>query len=284
MPELPEVETIVRDLCRRRVPGCRIVDVVLGWPGVVEAAGRNQFLRIVPGRRILSIVRRAKYLVFRMDNEMYLLAHLRMSGRIYLEPESGCHAATRLSLRLEDGRWLDFVDPRKFGRWMLVGNPAEVLGRLGPEPLSAVFTEAWLGEQLRLHRRQLKPLLLDQTFLAGLGNIYVDEALWAAGIHPCRCAADLSDREVQSLHKAIGRVLRQGIRNRGTSLGNGRPNFKSPDGRQGRNRSRLHVFRRTGQPCPRCGKSIERMVVGQRGTHVCPLCQVRPSSLPCVSR
>lgn len=284
MPELPEVETIVRDLCRWGVPGCRIRDVTLGWPGVVGPAGRARFIRGVRGRRILSIRRRAKYLVFALDNRDCLLAHLRMSGRIYLEPKGGQHGSTRLSLLLDDGRRLEFVDPRKFGRWTLVSDAETALGRLGPEPLGKGFTERWFRENLLSRRRQLKPLLLDQAFLAGLGNIYVDEALWVAGIHPCRCSAGLSDVEVHALHRAIRSVLRQGIRNRGTSLGNGRPNFRSPDGRLGANRNQLHVFRRTGQSCPRCGGMVERIVVGQRGTHVCPACQIRPSSLPCASR
>lgn len=284
VPELPEVETIARDLCRRGVPGHRIREVILGWPGVVGLAGRGSFIRGVLGRRILSIGRRAKYLVFALDSRDHLLAHLRMSGRIYLEPTGGKHGSTRLSLRLDDGRWLEFVDPRKFGRWILVSDAEKVLGRLGPEPLGKDFTESWFRRNLLARRRQLKPLLLDQAFLAGLGNIYVDEALWAAGLHPCRSSAGLSTGEVHALYRAIRSVLRQGIRHRGTSLGNGQPNFRSPDGRHGANRSHLHVFRRTGQPCPRCGGAVERIVVGQRGTHVCPACQIRPSSLPCASR
>lgn len=285
VPELPEVETIVRDLRRQGVPGRRIGDMELHWPGVVGGEEESRrFRRLIPGRRIERIRRRAKYLIFDLQGGLHLVAHLRMTGRIHLG--SGCvsRAGTRLTLRLDDGRSLVFVDPRKFGRWLLVDDPERVLARLGPEPLGAGFTTRWLAEALRRHHRQIKPLLLDQHFVAGLGNIYADEALWLAGIHPCRCSSALRGAEIGALHRAIRAVLRQGIRNRGTSLGEGRPNFQGPDGRRGGNRGHLKVFRKTGEPCPRCGTGIERLVVGQRGTHVCPVCQISPSSLPCASR
>lgn len=284
MPELPEVETVVRDLRRKGIPGRRIESIRLDWPGVVESAGRRRFLRSVPGRRILAIRRRGKYLVFDLDAKLHLLAHLRMSGRIYVQSAAECNAATRLTMRLDDGRRLEFVDPRKFGRWALVQDPDLALARLGPEPLGAGFSAGWLEERVRARHRQIKPLLLDQSFVAGIGNIYADEALWAAGIHPCLPASGLNRAQVRALHAAIRDVLQQGIRNRGTSLGKGRPNFQGPGGRRGGNLRQLKVFRRTGMPCPRCGTAIERMVVGQRGTHVCPACQIRPSSLPCASR
>ncbi len=284
MPELPEVETIVRRLRRQGICGRRIRNVHLEWPGVVDLPGRKQFLRTVPGRIIRSLRRRAKYLVFELDSGYRLLAHLRMSGRIYLESNGGRHAAARLTIELDDGRRLLFVDPRKFGRWSLVASPDPVLPHLGPEPLDRTFTAESLARRMQGLRRQIKPLLLDQSFLAGLGNIYADEALWMAGIHPCRRSEELNPGEIRALHHAIQAVLRQGIRNGGTSLGEGRPNFRDPGGRLGGNRRQLKVFHRTGQPCPRCGATIVRMVVGQRGTHVCPACQIRPSWLPSASR
>jgi formamidopyrimidine-DNA glycosylase len=149
----------------------------------------------------------------------------------------------------------------------------EILGALGPEPLAAGFTCKILAQRLSLRKRLLKPLLLDQAFMAGLGNIYVDEALWESKIHPCRIAASLTEPEVRALHRAIPRVLKRGLKNLGTSLGTGKANFYSVAKHQGRNRDKLNVFRRTNRPCPRCQTIIQRIIVGQRSTHICPTCQ-----------
>ncbi len=279
VPELPEVETIVRELRCRHVVGCRIDRVIVHWPGVIGNVAPRHFQRMLGSRRIESIHRRAKYIIVGMEGGISILIHLRMTGRFCLEKAPGVvRSSVRLELLLDDGRVLKFIDPRKFGRWVLTRDPGRDLERLGPEPLERDFTVAWLTERLKGCRRQIKPLLLDQTFVAGVGNIYADEALWSARIHPCRRALDLTDGEIKALHRAVRKVLRQGIRNRGTSLGHGKPNFKAPGGRQGGNQSFLNVFRRTGEPCPHCGTTIERLVVAQRGTHVCPACQVRPSS------
>jgi formamidopyrimidine-DNA glycosylase len=147
------------------------------------------------------------------------------------------------------------------------------LSRLGPEPLENGFTLNVLAGRLRRHKRRLKPLLLDQAFVAGLGNIYVDEALWDAKLHPSRIAATLSRDEIKALHRAIPRVLKRGLKNLGTSLGTGETNFYSVARHRGRNKDELKVFRRTDHPCPRCNNSIERIIVGQRSTHICPNCQ-----------
>lgn len=285
MPELPEVETIVRELRRRGVVGCRIIGVRLHWPGVVGRVDPRRFERMLRLRRIESISRRAKYIVVGLDGGLSILIHLRMTGRFGLEKAPGQpHAAVRLEVLLDDGRTLKFIDPRKFGRWALTSDPARDLGKLGPEPLERGFTVAGFAGRIMGCNRQIKPLLLDQSFVAGIGNIYADEALWTARIHPCRRSSDLTRDEIKALYVAIRSVLGQGIRNRGTSLGHGKPNFKAPGGRRGGNQSFLKVFRRTGEPCPHCGTPIQRLVVGQRGTHICPSCQVRPSSPLCVSR
>ena len=143
----------------------------------------------------------------------------------------------------------------------------------GLEPLAPAFTTKSLIKKLRAKKRLLKPLLLDQTFIAGLGNIYVDEALWEAKIHPCRIASTLSDAEIKALHRTIPLVLKRGLRNLGTSLGTGKANFYSVARRKGRNTDELKVFRRTGMPCPRCGQAVQRIIVGQRSTHMCRKCQ-----------
>lgn len=274
MPELPEVETVARDLRRSGLEGRTVARVTVHWPRTVAALTPGAFSRALTGRRIERLWRRAKYLVFELSGGLSLLVHLRMTGRFELaargtEPDPH----ERLTVGLDDGRHLRFLDSRKFGRWILTDQPGRILDRLGPEPLARGFTRGVFAERLKAHRRQIKPLLLDQTFVAGVGNIYADEALWEARLHPRRQAAQLSRAEADRLHDALCMVLRRGIGNFGTSLGSGRANFYSVAGRRGRNQDGLKVFRRTGEPCPHCGEPIRRLTVAQRGTHICPRCQ-----------
>lgn len=274
MPELPEVETVVRDLCRAGLAGRAIRAVRLSWPRTVAPLAPAAFARRLRGRTIRSIRRRAKYLVLTLSGGDTLLVHLRMTGRFdFAAAGAPPDRHTRVALQLEDGRELRYLDPRKFGRWTLTREPRRILDALGPEPLSADFQAARFAAALARRRRLLKPLLLDQTFVAGLGNIYTDEALWDARLHPLRRADTLTPREAQRLYAAIRRVLRRGVARRGTSLGSGRANYYSVGGRRGRNQDGLRVFRRTGEPCPRCRAPIRRLTVGQRGTHLCPACQ-----------
>ncbi|MFO7495053.1 MAG: bifunctional DNA-formamidopyrimidine glycosylase/DNA-(apurinic or apyrimidinic site) lyase [Desulfobacterales bacterium] len=277
MPELPEVQTIVDDLVAAGLPGATVTAVAVHWPRTVAGLDCREFAGRLSGRRISGIRRRAKFIVFDLAPDLHLLVHLRMSGRLLLVAGGGERAAHQhVILALDDGRELRFHDPRKFGRMYLVADTTERLGRLGPEPLARVFTAQRLAEGLRARQRALKPLLLDQTFIAGLGNIYVDEALWDARLHPCRRAASLAANEIQALHRAIRTVLRRGLRNNGTSLGAGQSNFNSIGERRGSNREALRVFRRTGLDCPRCRTPIARIIVGQRSTHICPRCQTAP--------
>lgn len=274
MPELPEVQTVVDDLAAAGLIGRRIDRARVFWPRSIAAPSVDDFSRCIAGRTVTSLGRRGKYIVIGLDPPWHLLIHLRMSGRLNLVPADVprlAHEHVLLSLVGNDD--LRLFDPRKFGRCHLLADPAEVLGRLGPEPLAAGFSARVLGERLAAHRRMLKPLLLDQRCIAGLGNIYVDEALWAARLHPCRCSDTLTRRDIAALHRAIRRVLRSGLRHMGTSLGAGAANFYSVGRRRGRNQDGLQVFRRTGLPCPRCRASIERIVVGQRSSHLCPNCQ-----------
>jgi formamidopyrimidine-DNA glycosylase len=226
------------------------------------------------GKKISTIWRRGKFLVFDFTSGHHMLIHLRMSGRIHLvsaDAERQKHEHVIISF--ENGRQLRFHDTRKFGRVYLLKNPEKILGKLGLEPLAAAFTAKSFAKRLKTRKRLLKPLLLDQTFIAGLGNIYVDEALWEAKIHPCRIASTLSDAEIKTLHRTIPRVLKRGLKNLGTSLGTGKANFYSVARRKGRNKDELKVFRRTGLSCPRCGQAVERIIVGQRSTHICGRCQ-----------
>jgi formamidopyrimidine-DNA glycosylase len=274
MPELPEVQTIVNDLNAADVVGPKISGAKVFWPRSIAEPSPAIFCRRLKGKQFTAISRRGKYLVFELTDGYTLLLHLRMSGRLHLVAAGTPRIKhEHVILSLDDHRQLRFHDTRKFGRLNLLKNPAKILDRLGPEPLAQEFTTRTLGMLLKNRIRMLKPLLLDQTFIAGLGNIYADEALWEARLHPCRRAATLSKPEIRALRLAIPRVLKRGLKNLGTSLGSGETNFYSVASRRGRNKDQLNVFRRTELPCPRCRTTIERLIVGQRGTHICPKCQ-----------
>ena len=276
MPELPEVQTIVNDLVASNVINRTIVGVEVFWPKTIGDMKTETFRKKVSGQTIQNIRRRAKYIIFDFAAQWHLLVHLRMSGRLYLTPNSlKQDKHEHVILHLNDNSDLRFHDTRKFGRMILTENPESILGKLGPEPLSNDFSAEQFKTMLKSRHRQLKPLLLDQTFIAGLGNIYVDEALWEARLHPQRIASSLSTKKVNDLYHAIRKVLQQGIDNQGTSLGDGKSNFVSAKRRQGSNAKNLMVFRRTNRECPRCGSMIKRIVVGQRSTHICPRCQKR---------
>ncbi|HHX42399.1 MAG TPA: DNA-formamidopyrimidine glycosylase [Chloroflexi bacterium] len=280
MPELPEVETVARGL-RARIVGEVIVGVEVFWPRSVASHSVEAFADGLVGQAIVDVGRRGKYVVLSLSGHGCLLVHLRMTGRLLLEePEEGgdpdAQRYTRVLWRLCSGRRLRFWDIRKFGRVHWVAAPEEALAALGPEPLSVAFTVDALRAMLRARRRQIKPLLLDQHFLAGLGNIYVDEALWEARIHPARRAHTLSDAEVARLHAAIVGVLGAAVRGRGTTL----RDYRSADNRPGDYQHELVVYGREGQPCRRCGHPIVRTVIGGRGTRLCPICQPEAVATP----
>ena len=274
MPELPEVQTVVDQLIKRGIVGRTITGARVDWPKTVAGDPPERFCRRIAGSTIRRVTRRGKFIVVHLSRGMTLLIHLRMTGRLnWVEAGTPCNSHEHVALALGQEGELRFQDTRKFGRMVLTDSPEALLGRLGPEPLSRQFTCSRFSRMLQSTRRQIKPLLLDQSFLAGLGNIYVDEALWKAGIHPLRISASLNEAETTALHRSIRHVLNQGLKNRGTSLGRGKGNFYAVGNRPGRNAGQLKVFRRTGAPCPRCGANIVRMTVAQRSSHVCPNCQ-----------
>lgn len=272
MPELPEVETAARDL-DAAVRGARIAAVIhLDWPRMIEGVQAEAFVAALPGCRIERVWRRAKWLLVDLGPSRTLALHLRMSGSLYVpDPGEALDGHVRLVLALDDGRSIRFRDVRKFGRARLLD--AEGLAALdatfGPEPLEPGFTATWLRRALARRSTRLKPLLLDQAFIAGLGNIYVDEALWLSGLHPERAASSVSSAEATALHAAIVAVLTSSIRRRGSTL----RDYRTGTGELGGNQAHFQAYGRTGQPCPRCGTPITRLVVGQRGTHLCPTCQ-----------
>lgn len=269
MPELPEVETITRWL-GPLLTGKTIREAVLLWKRTLVTPSPDTFCRAMRGRNIRAISRRAKFihLLLGPNPTTSLIIHLRMSGDLQIRPAGQLTAPhDRLLLHLSDDHVLAFHDPRKFGRVWLVEDPAIVFGRLGPEPFSDAFTPGWLYEALHRHRRQIKPLLLDQTFLAGLGNIYTDEALYRSHLHPLRLSNTITTTEAEQLHAAIRQVLLEGIAYQGASI--------DSVYRRGRFQDRFLVYGKTGQPCPACGTPIARLAVGQRSSHICPQCQRR---------
>ena len=274
MPELPEVHTILEELRDAVLIGQSIEDVIISWPRTIDKMDAVDFRNILLHKQIIDLKRRGKFILIMLSDGWCLCIHLRMTGKLLLLPHlSPATSHVRLQLQLSDQRQLHFHDTRKFGRWYLVRDCNEVVGQLGPEPLGEDFSLTRFCEQLKARKTALKPLLLDQHFLAGLGNIYVDEALFEAGLHPLQRAFTLKSDQVQRLHKSIISVLKQGVSYRGTSLGKGKANYYRPDGSSGIHQNILKVFRRTGQSCPNCGQTIQRIVVAQRSTHFCPKCQ-----------
>lgn len=265
MPELPEVETIARKL-EPDLVGRTIKSADLRWSRTLATPSPKKFREQIKGQRIKEVTRRAKYFILRLS-DFDLLIHLRMSGDLLIknsttEPETH----DRLIIKLSGSKLLVFNDTRKFGRVWLTADPQEVLGKLGPEPFGREFTPQWLYAALQRKHRQLKPLLLDQTFLAGLGNIYTDEALHIAKLHPMGMSDSVSEEQAQALHEAIRKVLKEGIKRNGASI--------DWVYRGGEFQNYFRVYDREGEPCSVCGTPIQRLVVGQRGTHICPKCQV----------
>jgi len=271
MPELPEVETVARGL-RTSLVGATVVGAEVRWARSLVPPDPSAFTTRLTGQTVTDVGRRGKWVVIALSGGDALLVHLRMTGRLVLESEPCLDDPhLRVLLFLDDGRRLCFFDQRKFGRMVLTAEPQVVLGALGPEPLAEDFTAAQFADMLARRRGRIKPLLLNQRFLAGLGNIYTDEVLWRAGVHPLRTADTLTPAEVRRLHRAIRLVTRAAIASGGTTLPDRA--YRRADGRPGEFAPRLGVYGRVGQPCPRCGLAIERITVGQRGTHVCARCQ-----------
>lgn len=281
MPELPEVETIVRAI-RPRVVGRRIEGTTVTWPRTLGGMAPAVFSRRLHGLRITDVARRAKHFVVPVPTAarpgQAIVGHLRMSGRLLVEPRSAARSPwLRVALHLDDGHDLCFVDVRKFGRLELVEDAAARLADLGPEPLEAAFDDAAFAACLAGRRRGLKAALLDPRVIAGLGNIYADESLHAARLHPLRRADTLRAPERRRLRTAIVTVLEAALAQEGSSFDTF---YRTPDGQPGRYQEQFAVYGRTGRPCRRCAAPIRRLVVAGRGTHVCLRCQRPPRITP----
>jgi formamidopyrimidine-DNA glycosylase len=272
MPELPEVEHAARSLGAQIVGRTIVAVTKLDWERMVETPAVELFLNLLQGREVRAAGRRAKWILLTLDSGWTLALHLRMSGSITVHgPDAQPDVYTHLVLLLDDGQQVFFHDTRKFGRARLLDDQglAALDSAHGVEPLSEAFTPEALAALLRRRRTRLKPLLLDQREIAGLGNIYADEALWLAQLHPLRASDSLDDHEIARLHSGIRLTLLQGLQHGGSTL----RDYRNGYGQAGTNQEHFNVYGQAGKPCARCGTPIERIVVGQRGTHLCPVCQ-----------
>ena len=273
MPELPEVETVRRQL-EPVLVGRRFERVEIRDSRLVRPFDPAEVAAELAGERVAAVERRGKYLIVRFETGRSLLIHLRMTGSLR-------HAAggtlqvdphRRAVVKLDDGSDVAYRDVRRFGTWQLL-EPGELrpylAARLGDEPLDALFTAARLGERLAGRRAPVKAALLDQRTLAGMGNIYVDEALWRARIHPLRSAQSLDRGELRRLHRAVRAALEHGIARQGSTL----RDYALPDGGSGSMQDEFRVYGRGGEPCDRCGTPIAKTRVAGRGTWFCPVCQ-----------
>jgi formamidopyrimidine-DNA glycosylase len=273
VPELPEVETVRRRIAPlvegRTIASAEIVD-----PRLTRPVPPSLVADALVGERIAAVERRGKYLLWRLGSGRTLVVHLRMTGSL-LHAAAGdlpADAHRRATLALDSGAAVGYRDVRRFGTWELLDDGhlrPYLASRLGPEPLAPSFTSARLARIVDGRRAPIKSVLLDQRRIAGVGNIYADEALWRARIHPRRPAGELDAPEIQRLHRAIRAALRRGVELNGSTL----RDYVAPDGEGGGMQHEFHVYGRLGEPCDRCGRPIERIVVGGRGTWLCPRCQ-----------
>lgn len=273
LPELPEVETIKRTL-QPRLIGRRFAGAQVLLPKIIRTPDPDQFKETINGKKILSLDRRGKYLLGQLSEGLVFVVHLRMTGSLmYCRPDTPLARHTHVVLPLDNGDQLRFTDLRQFGRiWLLPETSLKNLSgyqNLGVEPLETAFTVSYLKKLLKGRHRQIKPLLLDQTLIAGLGNIYTDEALHRAQINPEHPAGTLSPQEITRLHQAVRTVLQEGIEYRGTTV----RDYLDGNGRPGGYQELLRVYNREGQPCRRCGQAITRKKISGRSAYFCPACQ-----------
>ena len=291
MPELPEVETIAREL-RPLLVGRTIVDAWFDWPRQIKHPAPDEFVRQIRGRQILSLDRRAKWIVVSLTgrqgansvgDEAVLAIQVKMTGYLHVvAPHAPADKHVHFRFSLDDGTEFRMRDPRKFGRMGLykrdeagtvlgAGEATELFAAFGPEPLDDGFTLADFRKRIRRRKGRLKSLLMDQGFVAGVGNIYADEALWRSRLHPLRSGAGLNSVQERDLYNSLRSVLTEGIERRGSSV----DSYRAPEG-AGNMQNFLNVYGRTGKPCPRCGRPTRRIVVGARSTHFCSWCQRLP--------
>ncbi len=272
MPELPEVETVKNELAPYIVGRC-VTGVTLFWERIVRQPSVEEFRSRIIGQKITGIARRGKYLIVSLSGGDVLIIHLRMTGSLLIGQDSSEPPRfTRAIIHLDGDTNIFFRDPRKFGVMRLVKDENSIVGKLGPEPLEAEFTPQLLAQLLAKRTAPIKAILLDQNVIAGIGNMYADEALFAAKINPRRPGGSLSQKEIKRLHSVIQKILWAAIGNKGASV----QNYFRPDGTPGTAHFQFKVAHGIGKTCPNCGTPIKRIVVRQRGTYFCPECQPAP--------
>ncbi len=273
MPELPEVETY-RGQFNKEVAGKRVMGVKLLWSGVVRHPKPRTFVRKMKGQTLGKAERRGKFLIIPLSSGDTLVFHFGMTGLLhYLDPSEELSPHTRAIFYLDDGKELRYIDIRKLGGMYLVKgrdfSPITELVNLGVEPLSDEFTFEKFKELASGRKQQLKPFLMRQDIIAGIGNIYANEIMWEAKLHPTTNVAELTERQLRALHEAIRKKLAEGVAAGGCSV----EEFLDLYGRPGKFQEMLNVYQREGQPCPRCRTKIVRITMGGRGTYFCPRCQ-----------
>jgi formamidopyrimidine-DNA glycosylase len=272
MPELPEVETVKNELLPHII-GRQVTNITLFWEGIVRRPSVKDFCSRLIGQKITGIDRRGKYLIFNLTSGEVLIIHLKMSGSLLLKPVSAePYKFVRAILYLDKETELRFRDPRKFGAMWLVKDKSEIVSKLGPDPLETDFTPQVLAQRLNHRKAPIKALLCDQSLIAGIGNMYADEVLYATRIHPLRPGGSLSRYESERLHRAITQVLRAAISNKGASI----VNYLRPSGEPGTAHFQFQVAHGLGKTCSRCSTPIQRITVRNRGTYFCPRCQPEP--------
>ena len=267
MPELPEVQTVVNHI-RDELIGKTIIGIIPMWEKSLHNFKPKDLSIKNKKNIILDVTRRAKFIIIDLG-DFIIAVHLRMTGKLYIQKGSSIPKYTRAIIKLENSKGLIFDDTRKFGRIYLYKNLTEIDSKHGPEPLGKEFTDEWLYDNLKKRDRNIKALLLDQSFIAGLGNIYVDEILWESGIHPNSISSAISKTKVSLLQNSIQNILKKAIHNHGTTI----MSFSFLNGRVGNYRNELKIFGKQGQPCKACRNLIKKIKVAGRGTHICSTCQ-----------
>jgi len=267
MPELPEVETVTQSV-KKHLKGNSFSSIQVNWKKVLDNFDLSDYRRDVKSKKIIDVYRRAKYIIIDFK-DVILAVHLRMTGKLYVSDsinKKNKHISLCIKMK---NKYLIFEDTRKFGRFYLYSDMKYLNNKLGIEPLSKEFTTKWILDNMNSRKRQIKSLLFDQSFICGLGNIYIDEALWYAKIHPLSISNSISKRKILSLHKGIIKVLKTSIKQGGTTIRDYTYDFKYV----GNYAINLNVFAREGKNCSRCNSVIIKNKISQRGTHFCPKCQ-----------
>ena len=268
MPELPEVETVVNSL--QKISNTTITKFIPIWKKICYNHDLNNIKKIIPNKKILSITRKGKNIIINLES-IHLIFQLRMTGYLYQSNKLPLNMKyVRCYFSLSDNNYLIFEDIRKFGGFYIFNELDVLINRIGIDPFEEKFTTLWLKKNIIKKNRRLKGLLLDQTFICGLGNIYIDEILWKSKIHPLKSSNTLTSKEINLLHKSIVSILTHSIKYHGTTI----INFKFDNMKTGSYKSQLKIYGRDGYNCYRCNSKIKKIKIAGRGTHICDTCQI----------